>query len=152
MKSDKAESARPKIDRVRLRRTMEVLATFGLILVAVGLVAPFAAYGSQLWMAVFKFIFTAGALCYFVARLTASLGKDESTRVRRLRRMEMWAGICFLAASFFWFYNTRGIGGYMLTFKAMQETIVFTLAGAVIQIVASWMLSSALRKEASNRP
>ena len=150
MKQNETSPAGPAGDRASLRRSMEALATFGLILVAAGLVAPFGIAGSAGWLTAFKCIFAAGALCYFAARLVASIGKDESVRVRRLRRMEMWAGVCFMVAAFFWFYNTRGLGGHMLTFKAMQETIVFTLAGAVIQIISSWMLSSALRKESKN--
>ena len=147
MKGKQNAVPKGKIDRARLRRTMEVLATFGLILVAVGLVAPFVSFDNQGWLTAFKYIYAAGALCYFAARLTASLGRDESVRVRRLRSMEMWAGMCFMTGAFFWFYNTAKFGGYLLTFKTMQETVVFTLAGAVIQIISSWMLSSALRKE-----
>lgn len=147
MKGQNIPAPQGKIDRVRLRRTMEALATFGLILVAVGLIAPFVSADNPGWLTAFKYIYAAGALCYFSARLVASLGKDESVRVRRLRRMEMWAGMCFMVAAFFWFYNTAKLGGYMLSFKAMQETVVFTLAGAVIQIISSWMLASALRKE-----
>lgn len=136
--------------RARIRRAMEALATFGLILVAVGLAAPFATFGNGTLLVMFKWIFAAGALVYTVARVVGAVGRDESFRVRRLRRMEGWAGIAFCIAAFFWFYNTRKFDGEMLTFRMLNETILFTLAGALIQIVSSWMLSSALRKEAAN--
>ncbi len=147
MKGKDNRQQTPVASRARLRRAMEALATFGLILVAAGLVAPMSFTQSPAWMATFKWIYAAGALMYFGARLTASFGRDESMRVRRLRRMETWAGICFLVAGFFWFYNTANSLWMASPFKAMQETIVFTLAGAVIQVVASWMLSSAQQKE-----
>lgn len=133
--------------REKLRRSMEGVATFGLLLVCAGLVAPFATGGQSVWLVAFKWIFAAGALIYTVARVVGSLGRDESFRVRRLRRMEVWAGIAFCIAAFFWFFNTRRFDGIMLTFRMLNETILFTLVGALIQIVSSWMLSSALRKE-----
>ncbi|MDE7181248.1 MAG: hypothetical protein K2N88_08650 [Muribaculaceae bacterium] len=131
----------------RLRKAMEPVAVVGLLLVAVGLVAPFASMGSPGWMEAFKWIFTAGALAFTAARIAAAVGRGESFRVRRLRRMEAWAGIAFCIAAFFWFYNTRNFSGTFLTFRMLNETIIFTLAGALIQIISSWMLSSALRKE-----
>lgn len=149
MKKNDAPLAVPQ-SRERIRRAMETLATFGLILVAVGLVAPFAAFEDTLWNVVFKWIFAAGALVYTAARIVGSLGKDEGFRVRRLRRLETWAGIAFCVAAFFWFYNTGKLHTDTLTFRMLNETILFTLTGALIQIIASWMLSSALRKEQKN--
>ena len=93
-KSDKsADMAGAK--RVRLRRVMEALATFGLILVAAGLAAPFVSAGSVAMAVLFKWVFAAGALLFTAARVAGSLGRDESMRVRRLRRMETWAGFAF---------------------------------------------------------
>lgn len=133
--------------RERLRNRMESVATFGLILVAVGLVAPFASFENTVWNVVFKYVFSSGALIYTAARIVGSLGKDESFRVRRLRRLESWAGISLCVAAFFWFYNTSRLHTDTLTFRMLNETILFTLVGALIQIIASWMLSSALRKQ-----
>lgn len=132
--------------RERLRKAFESVATFGLLLIAVGLVAPFAGLYTSAWLTAFKWIYVCGAAFYLGARLAVSFWRDESFRVRRLRRMESWAGICFAVGAFFWFWNTRSFSG-MPTFHMLQETIVFTLAGAIIQLIASWMLSSALRKE-----
>lgn len=144
----KKENDVPVESRARIRRAMEALATFGLILVAVGLAAPFATFGNGTLLVMFKWIFAAGAVVYTVARVVGAVGRDGSFRVRRLRRMEGWAGIAFCIAAFFWFYNTRKFDGEMLTFRMLNETILFTLAGALIQIVSSWMLSAALRKDA----
>ncbi len=103
--------------------------------------------GSHCWMPAFKWIFSAGTLVDTVHRIVAAVGRDESFKVRRLRRMEVWAGFAFCIGAFFWFFNTRSFSGVALTFRMLNETILFTLVGALIQIVASWMLSSALRKE-----
>ena len=135
-------------DRTRLRAAMEPVATFGLILVAAGLVAPLAFFDNTTATEILKWVFAAGAVIFTAARIAGSLGRDGSFRVRRLRRMEAWAGIAFCFASFFWFYNTSRIDSAVLTFRMLNETILFTMAGAMIQLVSSWLLSSALRKEA----
>lgn len=132
--------------RGRLRRAMESVATFGLLLVAVAMVAPFAGLLASGWLTAFKWMFACGAFIYLVARIVSAVGRDESLKVRRLRRMEVWAGLALGVAAFFWFYNTRGFEG-MPTFHMLNETVVFTLAGALIQVVASWMLSATLEKE-----
>lgn len=139
---------RPSESRLRLRRAMEALATFGLILVAVGLIGPFTSFDNAVRMAVFKWIMAVGAVSFTGARIAGAIGKDGSFRVRRLRRMEVWAGVAFCIGAFFWFYNAYRFGGNLVTFRMLNETILFTLAGALIQIVSSWMLSSAMRKEA----
>lgn len=127
-------------------RTLEGSATFGLLLLAVGLVAPFTNFGNTMLGTVFKWVFAVGALIYTVARVIGSLDKGDSLRIRRLRRMEMWAGLCFCAGAFFWFYNASRNPG-ILTLAVMRDTVAFTLAGAVIQIIASWMIAARKKKE-----
>ena len=129
------------------RKATEIAADFGLVLVAVSLISPVVGFESLVWNVVFKWIFAAGAFIYTVARIAGSFVKDESFRIRRIRRLEIWAGIAFCIASFFWFYNTSRLDSDVFTFKMFNETIIFTLVGALIQIIASWMLSSAVRKE-----
>lgn len=130
-------------------RLLEGVATFGLLLVAVSMVAPFAGVPATGWMEAFKWIYAAGAVVYTVARIAGGAGKKESFRVRRLRRMEGWAGIAFCIGAGFWFYNSSRFGG-VFTFRLLNNTILFTLVGALIQIVSSWLLSKALRKEGAS--
>lgn len=135
-----------KRDWPRLRRTMETAATAGLLLVAVGTLGPVFTFRDTLWPVVFKWIYAVGALVYTGARIAGSLGRDESVRVRRLRRMEFWAGLAFCFGAFFWFYNQNRFQDFF-SLQVVRETIVFTMVGAVIQIIASWRLSKALRRE-----
>lgn len=145
IKEENIREASP--ERVKLRKLMESTATFGLLLVAAGLIAPFISYESLQWLVTFKWIFASGAVIYTAARIVGAIGKDGSFRVRRLRRLEVWAGFAFCVAAFFWFWNTAKFGGETLSFRMLNETILFSLTGALIQIVASWMLASALKKE-----
>lgn len=147
MKKQNNSAVGPVKDRSRLRRGAEVLANFGLVLVAVGLISPLLSIENVVWFAIFKWAFAVGAVAYLGARVAGSIGKDESFRIRRLRRLEVWAGVAFCIAAFFWFYNTGKIHSEMLTFRMFNETIVFTLVGAMIQVVASWMISARLKKE-----
>lgn len=134
----------------KLRRRMEALSTFGLILIAAGLVAPFAAVDNTLMTVVCRWVFAAGALIYTVARMVNVNDPADSMRLRRLRRMEMWAGFCFVVAAGFWFYNAHRFAGIVFSLPVMNNTIVFTLAGAIIQVVASWMISAQAKKEKKN--
>lgn len=137
------------------RKKMEAIATFGLILVAVALLAPFASSltgnlgpsssGSGP-LAIYKWIYAAGALIFTGARLVNVSDPNESLRMRRIRRLEFWAGMAFCIGAFFWFYNERRLASMML-----RDTVVFSLAGAMIQIIASWMLVWRQNKEARER-
>lgn len=133
------------------RKQVEAISTVGLILLAVGLVAPFVSLENETMASVFKWIFAAGALIYTIARVVNVSDPGESKRMRRLRRLEMWAGFAFCAGAFFWFYNAARLNLPVLTLGVLNDTIMFTLAGAVIQIIASWMISSQARKDAAGR-
>lgn len=145
-KTPSVPSAEKQAKDRALRAKAEGCSTFGLLLLAVGLVAPLAGAGHSAWLVAFKWIFAAGALIYTAARICGAWPKGEPFRVRRIRRMQVWAGLCFCVAAFFWFWNTRSFDGVMLTFRMLNETIIFTMAGALIQIVSSWMLTSSLKK------
>lgn len=136
-----------KRDIGKLRRAVEAVSTLGLLLIAAGLVVPFAAVDSLVTVAVCRWIFAAGAVTYTVARLINVNEPSDSLRLRRLRRMEMWAGFCFVVAAAFWFYNSHRFAGIAFSLPVMNNTIAFTLAGAVIQVVASWMISARAKKE-----
>lgn len=131
----------------RGRKALESTATFGLLLLAIGLVAPFTNLQNDTMLSAFKWIFGSGALIYTASRIAGVFGPAGSMRLRRLRRMEVWAGIAFCAATFFWFYNVAHVG--YLTMKVMRDTVVFTLAGALIQIIASWLTASERQKLAA---
>lgn len=131
----------------RRLRAFESIATFGLLLLAIGLVAPFTNPGDPKLVAVFKWIYSAGALVYLVARIMGGYDPSDSLRVKRMRRMEVWAGIAFGVGAFFWFWNSAHQISTILTLPLMRDTVVFTLVGALIQIVASWMIVARKRKE-----
>ena len=129
------------------RKRVEAAATFGLLLLAAGLVAPFANIENTQLARVFKYVFAAGALIYTAARLVNVNAPGDSVRLRRLRRMEMWAGFCFCVGAFFWFYKSVKYPEYGFTLGVVRDTILFTLSGAMIQVIASWMISARMKKE-----
>lgn len=140
------------------RNIVEILATVGLILIAIGLLAPFYDVENIRMLSIYKWIYAPGALLFTVARAINVNAPDDSLRVRRLRRLEFWAGFAFVIAAFFWFYNDNkyigsmpGVYLFVGPLKVLRETIMFSMAGAVIQLIASWMIAFRLRKEEKNR-
>ncbi|MCH5214713.1 MAG: hypothetical protein J1E97_05920 [Muribaculaceae bacterium] len=135
----------------RSRKAIENTAAFGMIIMAVGLLAPFTDLTNMDYLRFFKWIYSAGALIFTVARIVGSTDPDESLRLRRLRRMEFWSGVAFCFGAFFWFYNEHRYASFLLvgagSWTALQETIYFALAGAVIQVTAAFMLSRQIKKE-----
>lgn len=131
------------------RKQVEATATFGLILICVALVAPFTAPANIEYLKVFKWIYGSGALIYLVARLVDINDPMDSARLKRLRRMEFWAGVAFGLATAFWFIGEHKFHDdpYIGALAVLWNTIMFTLIGALIQIVASWMIYSQSKKE-----
>lgn len=133
------------------RRYVEYAASLGLLLVLLSMLAPF--FGLNLgnpisWA---KWVYAAGALTYTVARVVDVNAPGDSLRMRRLRRMEFWAGMCFIIGGAFWFYKLSYYSGFDSGVLAvMRQTVAFTMAGAVIQIVASWMIAARMKKEKSD--
>lgn len=133
------------------RRYVEYAASLGLLLVLLSMLAPFFGWnlGNPINWA--KWVYAAGALTYTVARVIDVNAPGDSLRIRRLRRMEFWAGMCFIVGAAFWFYKLSYYSGFDSGVLAvMRQTVAFTMAGAVIQIVASWMIASRMKKEQSD--
>lgn len=130
------------------RKYVELAAAMGLLLVLAAMMAPFleGIIGhSMMWA---KWVYAAGALVYTVARVVNVNAPGDSLRLRRLRRLEFWAGMCFIIGASFWFYKLQYYTGLFAgPLAVMRQTVAFTMAGAVIQIVASWMIAYRVKKE-----
>lgn len=135
----------------KLRRRIEATATFGLLLICVALAVPFASPLDLDFISIFKWVYSAGALIFIIARAVGTKDSSDSLRIRRLRRMEFWAGVAFVFAAAFWFYEEAHLGEYAGVLAIMRNTIMFTLAGALIQIIASWMIVARSKKEMSGK-
>lgn len=129
------------------RKQVETTATFGLILIFVALVSPFTSPANPEYLSVFRWIYGAGAIIYIIARVVDITDPKDSLRLKRLRRMEFWAGVSFAMATGFWFYGQHRFGPYGGALAILKNTILFTLVGALIQIIASWLIYSQSKKE-----
>jgi hypothetical protein len=124
------------------RKLVEGTATFGLLLICVALVVPFVNPSDIEALKPYKWVYSAGALIYLVARIVGVRDPRDTLRVRRLRRMEFWGGVAFGMGAFFWFYQEAHLGPFAGMLALMRNTIMFTLVGALIQVIASWMIAS----------
>jgi ABC-type maltose transport system permease subunit len=89
---------------------------------------------------------------FTVAKCIRILPKECSISIRRLYRLEFWAGVCFLIATFFWFYNEYKMSALPLkgALSILHDTILFAMSGAVVQLIASWMIYFREKKEITN--
>lgn len=130
------------------RKRVEAAASAGLLLVLLAMVAPFAQgflHTSLMWA---RWVYALGALIYISSRAVNVNARTDSMRLRRMRRMEFWAGVCFVAGAAFWFYKMQYFTGLTVgILTVMRQTVAFTMAGAVIQIVASCLVSARMKKE-----
>lgn len=128
-------------------KLVEGVATFGLLLICVSLVLPFFSPSDFTLVKVLKWVYSAGALIYVIARVIGAKAPGESVRLRRLLRMEFWAGVAFMVGAAFWFYSESHLGPYAGMLALLRQTILFTLVGAALQVIASWLIVSCQRKE-----
>lgn len=135
---------------LRRRKWAETAASVGMLLIAAGMFLPLLNITSITNLSLFKWVFAAGTLLFWGARCVDLGYLGESLRLRRMRRMEFWAGACFGVAAFFWFYNENRFGGIATTgpLTILKDTIMFALAGAVLQLVSAWMIYFRQKKEA----
>lgn len=111
-----------------------VLAPGGLLLVLVATAAPFFLRSCEWAQTAYPYLFSAGALTVFVARVLSPY-KGKDFRLKRLHRLEMWIGIIFMVAAVFLFYP-----------GAQRDWLAFTLAGAALQVYTSLAIPARERK------
>lgn len=132
------------------RKWAELAASVGMLVIAVGLFLPLLNLLDVSNLPAFKWVFVVGVLLFWGGRCVNTNAPTDSMRIRRLRRMEFWSGACFGVAAFFWFYNEHKLGNTLTVgpLAILRDTILFSLAGAVLQLVASWMIYFRQKKEA----
>lgn len=134
-------------DKGRAKRA-ELLAAIGMVAIAVGLFLALLNMLDTAALASFRWIFAGGAVIFLVARaMGVNAVPGESVKIKRLRRIEFWSAVCFGVAAFFWFYNESRMGPYAGALMVLRDTILFSLAGAVLQLIAAWMIYFRSKKE-----
>lgn len=119
----------------RIQTLRVAIVSTGLLLIAAGMVLPFI-YGPQ--STVYKYIFSAGAALAFLGRLLPSPYRGKNLRLKRLYRLETWSSLTFCVSGYFMFASPDP-----------KDWLVFTLAGAAIQLYVSLMIPRAQRKAQS---
>ncbi|MCM1378389.1 MAG: hypothetical protein NC097_01320 [Clostridium sp.] len=141
---------------IKRQRWTEVVATAGLTIVALAMILPFATglEDSLYYIGIYKWVYAFGAVLYTGARLVNVNAPGDSLRLKRLRRLEFWAGMAFCIGAFLLFYhcNKYHIDNPAAAFTVgplavLRDTILFSLVGALIQLIASWMIAFRMRKE-----
>ena len=131
----------------KIVRAIENMAALGMLLICAGLMIPLFNLTDPASIVPFKWIYSAGTLVYICARVAGVTDRSGTMRMRRLRRMEFWAGVCFMAGAVLWFYQEEHLGATAGPLAVIRNTILFTLAGAMIQIIASWLIYAQDKKQ-----
>lgn len=105
-----------------------LLIVTGMLLIGVGILIPFFFGVGSI---VFRIVYSAGAVMLLAARLMDRY-QGSDLRLRRLHRLETWSALFFCVAAVFLFYPPG---------TPLRDPIAFTLAGAIIQLYASLLIS-----------
>lgn len=108
------------------------LTNIGLLAIMVAAALPLL----RLWTTGFGYLYAAGAALLLAGRFLTLPGKEESLRIRRLGRMEIWTALVFVAGAVFIFLP-QGQG---------NDWLAFTLAGGVLTLYTSLMIPRERRK------
>ncbi|MDE6541355.1 MAG: hypothetical protein K2L74_05030 [Muribaculaceae bacterium] len=112
-----------------MQKYLEALAPVGLLLIAIGALAPLftGGFGCLWWM---RWVYGAGALWMLLCRLFSPY-RGTDLRMRRLVRMQAWSALFFVAATVFLFVPGT----------APRDWLALTMAGAAVQVIASVMIT-----------
>ncbi|MDE6206841.1 MAG: hypothetical protein K2M55_03440 [Muribaculaceae bacterium] len=111
------------------RPYMSAVAAAGLLIIMCATVAPFFLRAHAWAQDSYRYVYSAGALMVFVARLFSGR-RSTDMRLRRLYRLEVWEGIIFMVAAAFLFF----------TGAALRDWVAFTIAGAALQVYTSFAI------------
>lgn len=129
-----------------MHKIAENVAALGMLLILGGLTVPLFNLTDPHSLAPFKWIYAGGALLFTAARAIGAMRRNEPMRLRRLRRMEFWGGACFIIGAAFWFYQEAHLGPGAGPLAVIHDTILFTLSGAAVQIIAVWLIYAQIKK------
>jgi hypothetical protein len=85
--------------REKVQKISEIGANIGMLLLCAGLMIPLFNLTNIGVLAIFKWIYTAGAVIFLISRGIGASDQTGSIRLRRLRRLEFWAGVAFVLAA-----------------------------------------------------
>ena len=114
-----------------------VLATVGLLAIAVGTLLPILnvtvepGTAGSWW----KYVYAGGAVAFLAGKLLSPY-TGSHPRIKRLYRIESWSAIFFCVAAFFLFYNGN----------VSSDSWAFTLAGGVLLVMTTIMIPRVAKK------
>ena len=123
----------------RFATLCEALAPVGLLLIAVATLLPLF-NGGFAHLHTLRWLYAAGAVWMLVCRLFSPY-RGSDLRLKRLTRMQSWSALFFVAGAVFLFVPGT----------SPRDWLALTMAGAVIQIIASLMIPARMAKLAREK-
>lgn len=124
------------VDRPEERTWAKWMAIAGLLLIVAATAMPLLRVEGD----AFRYVYSVGAV-FVLAGRAFNTCPYQILRVKRLYRIEVWAGIIFCVGAFFMFYKGAG----------RMDWMAFTLAGGIIEAYASIMIPRAAEGAKKNK-
>lgn len=146
----KQTEEKPLEKYTKRRKVTDFISGGGMVLIAIGLLIPLLNLSDTSMLPICKWVFTTGVLLCLGAKCVVTYPPSTSFRLRRLKRLEFWASVCFAVGAGFWFYNESKFSGIdgIGALSIIRDTILFTLSGAIVQLIAAWLIYFREKKEA----
>lgn len=136
---------------IQNKQILGIAGSCGILLIAIGLLLPLFNMFNPILLDICKWIYSVGAILFLISKLLVRQDKSESFRLRRLRRMEFWAGACFVVGAALWFYNQNKFSnfpaGTVGALALIRDTILFAMSGSMLEIIAVWLIYFREKKE-----
>lgn len=128
------------MDKQTISKIQAALLNAGLLILLIAAAFPLLGIWKEGLM-VMRYAFAVGAVMVFVARAT-QVYKGKNFRVKRLHRLEGISALLYCVSAFLLFNFGNKWGG--------TDWIAFLLAGAIVQLYASYMIQREEKKDAKN--
>ncbi|MGM9804075.1 MAG: hypothetical protein ACI308_07855 [Muribaculaceae bacterium] len=127
-----------KLSEQTIKKIQSTLLGVGMTLLVVAAAFPLLGIMRQEIM-LMRYVYAAGAALTLVARAT-QVYHGTNFRIKRLHALERMSALLYCVSAFMLFYYGDRLGG--------TDWIAFLLAGAIVQLYASFMIDREEKKEA----
>lgn len=130
-----------KIDKQTIAKISNILLNLGLIVLLVSAAFPLLGIWKEQLM-LMRYVYAAGAAMALVARAT-QVYEGKNFRIKRLHGLERMSALLYCVSAFLLFDFGDKWGG--------TDWIAFLLAGAIVQLYASYMIQREEKKDAEKQ-
>ncbi len=130
-----------KLDKKTIEKIQGVAMAIGMLMMLVSAAFPILGIWPE-GMLLMRYVFAAGTVLVLAVRLT-EFYEGNNLRIKRLHSLERVSSFLYCVSAFLLFFYGNRLGG--------GDWIAFLLAGAVVHIYTSYMISYEEKKESKEK-